>query len=492
MESGRLRSPPGRRRSPAGRRLGVNGRTSRARPHDTQHLGSPEHRIARTVGWGSTCRAPQVYSGSVRTSSMWMVRPSTAARPATLPRPGAIGFVGTRSRRRVLAGHHPQQVSIGAEDERLLRFAQPARRSRPGSRRPAGDRTWIVHREKSARRRLLLEGDPQLAVARLERLAQTLVAGDRRLVGEGPEERHLLRGERLDPCPADDDEPDGEIVPQERDDQHGPVPREISRRPGYRPRAAALAASRRWIVRRSRMAEPLGFPPHRDLAEPSERWKGTYGSPRLIAFQPVDVGVRSFAEPRGGPRDGLEDGRDVLGGAGAGDPWRPKRTVTRGRRLRYLMGYASAHGLSLQKAGPAPRGDPASHAMGQKVVRRPPRSKRRPWAPNAMRDFPEPAGRVLRHRARPRPHGSRDGPDHPAAVRLKVLERLGYLPAGALDDLRAGASSGGYRAAMCLFSAPLIVLVDTDASNVTNHPFRDGARGGRDRSTGVVRGCDSH
>ena len=60
----------------------------------------------------------------------------------------------------------------------------------------------------------------QLSVARLELLAQALVLeGDRRLVGEGPEESDLLRGERSNSHPADGDEPDGEIAPQERDGQ---------------------------------------------------------------------------------------------------------------------------------------------------------------------------------------------------------------------------------------------------------------------------------
>ena len=54
----------------------------------------------------------------------------------------------------------------------------------------------------------------QLSVPCLERLAQTLVLeGDRCLVGEGPEELDLLRRERPDARPPDDDEPDGGTIP---------------------------------------------------------------------------------------------------------------------------------------------------------------------------------------------------------------------------------------------------------------------------------------
>ena len=43
----------------------------------------------------------------------------------------------------------------------------------------------------------------QLAVPRGERLGEPLVLeGDRRLIGEGPEELHLLRGERRERAPA--------------------------------------------------------------------------------------------------------------------------------------------------------------------------------------------------------------------------------------------------------------------------------------------------
>jgi hypothetical protein len=111
--------------------------------------------------------------------------------------------------------------------------------------------------------------------------------------------------------------------------------------------------------------------------------------------------------------------------------------------------------------------------MGQKVVRRPPGVKRRARCRRCY-DRIELALDLRSAREM--------GLTIPAAVRLRTdeaLERLGSeFPVGALDDPRAGASLG-YRATTCLFSAPLIALVNTDASNVTNHPFRRTASASR-------------
>src|SRR5207247_4292327 len=98
----------------------------------------------------------------------------------------------------VVAGDDPQEVPVEAEDERLVPLAQPDRVL--GQR--LEDRLEIErgppdHLEQLAGRRLLLERDPQLAVARLQLSEEAHVLdGDDRLIGESPEEGDLFVGER--------------------------------------------------------------------------------------------------------------------------------------------------------------------------------------------------------------------------------------------------------------------------------------------------------
>ena len=120
--------------------------------------------------------------------------------------------------------------------------------------------------------------------------------GDRRLVGEGPEERDLLRGERPDPRPPDDDEPDGDTIAQERRREHGAECRVCARAPGIGAARRPPGMSRTWIVRRSRTARPLGssrvigivWPSRRSGSEPVDRHE-----PELVTLHPVDVGIRA-------------------------------------------------------------------------------------------------------------------------------------------------------------------------------------------------------
>ena len=72
---------------------------------------------------------------------------------------------------------------------------------------------------------LAIERLGQLLVASLDLATQALVLeSDRRLVGEGPEERDLLGRERSDARSPDRDQPDRKIVSQKRDDQERAEP----------------------------------------------------------------------------------------------------------------------------------------------------------------------------------------------------------------------------------------------------------------------------
>ena len=96
-----------------------------------------------------------------------------------------------------MGGHDSQELTVEAEDQRTLGLAQPDRVL--GQR--VEDRLEVEggppdHLEQLAGRRLLLERDPQLAVARLQLGEQAHVLdGDDGLVGEGLQEVDLLVGE---------------------------------------------------------------------------------------------------------------------------------------------------------------------------------------------------------------------------------------------------------------------------------------------------------
>ena len=89
--------------------------------------------------------------------------------------------------------HCSQNLTVGAPDERAFGLAQPDRVL--GQRledRLEIERGPADHLEQLAGRRLLLEGDPQLAVARLQlREEADVLDGDHGLVGEGLEQRDL-------------------------------------------------------------------------------------------------------------------------------------------------------------------------------------------------------------------------------------------------------------------------------------------------------------
>ena len=80
------------------------------------------------------------------------------------------------------------------------------------------------HAQDLRRGRLLVQRLRQLSVSRLQLLEQPHVLdGDHRLVGEGPQQRNLLVGERLDLGASDPDRADGCALAQQRNAQEGAV-----------------------------------------------------------------------------------------------------------------------------------------------------------------------------------------------------------------------------------------------------------------------------
>ena len=124
-------------------------------------------------------------------------------------------------RRQVVGGHEPHHLAVEPKDQRVLGFAQPDR--------VLGQRFehWLQveggppdHLEQLAGRRLLLEGHPQLAVARLQLFEQAdILDGDHGLVGEGPEHLDVAGGERSRLAPLDDDGADRATIRSEH--RHG-------------------------------------------------------------------------------------------------------------------------------------------------------------------------------------------------------------------------------------------------------------------------------
>ena len=130
----------------------------------------------------------------------------------------------------VVGGHHAQELPVEAEDERAFRLAQPD--GVLGQR--LEDRLEVEggspdHLEQLAGGRLLLQGDPQLAVARLQLGEQAdVLDGDDGLVGEGLQQIDLPGGEPSGCAALDEIVPIGLTVPEHR---HGEQAR--PGRPGW-------------------------------------------------------------------------------------------------------------------------------------------------------------------------------------------------------------------------------------------------------------------
>ncbi len=125
----------------------------------------------------------------------------------------------------VMAGDGPQNLAVEAPDDAAPGLAQPHRVL--GQRledRLEIERRPPDHLEQLAGRGLLLERDPQLAVARLELLEQAHVLdGDHGLVAEGLQELDMAGGELPRLGPLDDDDSDrGAVGSNHRDAEQTP------------------------------------------------------------------------------------------------------------------------------------------------------------------------------------------------------------------------------------------------------------------------------
>ena len=158
--------------------------------------------IASTVRMSSTCGAsPTCTRGRPGHRGCGSCAARGRRAPSRCPRPGADGILLDECSELgggVVGGHPSQDLTVEAADERALGLAEPDRVL--GQR--LEDRLQIErrppdHLEQLAGRRLLLERDPQLAVARLQLGEQAHVLdGDDGLVGEGLEQSRSGLGER--------------------------------------------------------------------------------------------------------------------------------------------------------------------------------------------------------------------------------------------------------------------------------------------------------
>ena len=156
--------------------LSVNGRTSGGRGTITPTATRPEHRdTAARFAWGHTCRGRVLPPGGGRRPGYRECGRCARSRAARAI--GASRRTGRevfderilRSGEALWVATTRSTIAVKAEDECALRLAQPA--CVLGQR--LEDRLQIEggppdHLEELAGRRLLLERDPQLAVARLQ------------------------------------------------------------------------------------------------------------------------------------------------------------------------------------------------------------------------------------------------------------------------------------------------------------------------------------
>ena len=137
-----------------------------------------------------------------------MIRRSRMARPAAMPRLSGVGNTrraasrssGEASESTASVSSCPSNRTIDPNDAAQSLVALSTMASRTGCT-SVSDLEMIRRMSPVAVSRSSAFG--QLSVPCLELLAQALVLeGDRRLVGEGPEERDLLRSERPRPAAA--------------------------------------------------------------------------------------------------------------------------------------------------------------------------------------------------------------------------------------------------------------------------------------------------
>ena len=250
----------------------------------------------------------------------------------------------------VVSGHHSQELTIEAQDERPLGLAQPDRVL--GQR--LEDRLEVEggpadHLEQLAGRRLLLEGHPQLAVARLQLGEQAdVLDGDDGLVGEGLQELDVAVGEGAGFGARDDDRANGLAIAQHRHREHASPAAGLAR-PSVAIHRVGERCPRSATARRSRIARP-------------ETWSGC-GRPRIHPLQELEhfgrvVVVRDevhsspskryTAPSRGAAQAARRWRRSCRRRAGRRSAsWLITRRISRGRRL-LLQGLGEVGVLGLQ------------------------------------------------------------------------------------------------------------------------------------------------
>ena len=268
-----------------------------------------------------------------------MIRRSRMALPDEVPRVGGAGktlSAASRSARDAF-GEHGERHHVPVEPDHRpeRRGAELGGALHDGfegrlhvGQRPGDDPQDV------ARRGLALQSFRQLSVPPLERLAQALVLeGDRRLVGEGPEERDLLRRERPDLKATDRDKPDGEVVAQQGDEQERAEPLAEIPEPGVSP----LGGGGRDVMQVDRAAledDPAGRQRRCDrdrLADWTHRGNGPLDAPGPGAGRPPPGRCGHRTRRRAGRRSARWPGgwpgrpwRRARRRPAAGEPW-PRR-----------------------------------------------------------------------------------------------------------------------------------------------------------------------
>ena len=257
----------------------------------------------------------------------------------------------------VVGGHDAQQLPIVTEDEGSLGLAQADRvLGQRLEHRLEVERGPPDHLEQLAGRRLLLERDSEVVIARLQLLEQPHVLdGDHRLIGERLHHRDFPVRERAGPSvrppAADAYGPDRVTVPQHGDGDVAPVAGgaghlETGRR-DLRVRFEVADVNDCPIKDRlrhdARPTRPCGVHAPEDLERRGREGVVVSGEMNELAVEPVDGRGDSVAQPHDALHDRIEDRLDI--GRRAGDH---AQDLT-GRRL-LLQRFWEARVLGLELA----------------------------------------------------------------------------------------------------------------------------------------------
>ncbi len=211
----------------------------------------------------------------------------------------------------------PEHLAVEPRDEGPLGPGQPGRVLDQGlEHRLQIERRAADHLEHFAGRGLLLQGEPQLGVPRLQLGEQADVLDrDHRLVGEGLEQRHLPLAEEASLGATEGDRADGRTLADQRHAEGrsmAEATRDLAPHREVRPLGLHVGHVDGARVEHRATVGRLAVDRNGELAEASAKNRAMMGDEQeLVAVAAEDAHVLRLAQARRALRHGVEHGLDV-------------------------------------------------------------------------------------------------------------------------------------------------------------------------------------